>query len=103
MGNSPWEAAESLHHLGNCRASLCGAGAGAQRFFPRGTISTCSAASLASALACLAARFSFRDLPSFLDMVWRGDLSVMVALPGGALWLLALERTPPGRLPALAR
>jgi hypothetical protein len=36
-------------------------------------------------LACLAARFSFRDLPSFFDMDWRGDLSAMVLLPGGAL------------------
>ena len=29
----------------------------------------------AAVLACLAARFSFRDFPDFLDIVCRGDLS----------------------------
>jgi hypothetical protein len=34
---------------------------------------------LASAFACFSARFSFRDLPAFLDMCCRGDLSAMDA------------------------
>ena len=29
--------------------------------------------------ACFSARFSFSDLPGFLDMCWRGDLSAIVA------------------------
>lgn len=33
------------------------------------------AASLAADLACLSARFSFKDFPDFLDMACRGDLS----------------------------
>ena len=53
---------------------------------------------LASALACFSARFALRDLPDFLDMCCRGDLSAMVSSLVEADCFLALEATP-GDLP----
>jgi hypothetical protein len=46
-------------------------------FAPQGflTFNKPSVEDARAALACLAARFSFRDLPDFLVIVCRGDLS----------------------------
>src|SRR4051794_37948485 len=45
-------------------------------YLPGGTIRVLF---LASAFECFSARFSLRDLPAFLDMCCRGDLSAMTA------------------------
>jgi hypothetical protein len=59
-----------------------------QRFLAGGTISVLF---FAAALACFSARFSLRDLPAFLDMCCRGDLSAMAAPLLGA-WLAPQAR-----------
>lgn len=63
----------------------CGPGpgaAGVQRFLTPATISLLALWPLD--FAFLSARFSFRDLPTFLLMACRGDLSLMVAPSSGA-------------------
>ena len=45
---------------------------------------------LAAALACLAARFSFRDFPDFLVMVCRGDLSDIAGPLIVGAWLVPI-------------
>ena len=52
---------------------------------------------LAAALACLAARFSFRDFPDFFVIVCRGDLSVIAGpLVVGPGWSRLSDLTPLG-------
>lgn len=68
-----------------------------QGLLPGGTMSV---RALAFALARLSARFSFSDLPAFLDRCCRGDLSAMAAPKLGA-WLTPYLSTyplsPPGQ------
>ena len=48
-----------------------------------------------AALACLAARFSFRDFPDFLVMVCRGDLSDIAGPLIMGAWLVPIPRPYP--------
>src|SRR5215207_5030210 len=59
-----------------------------QRFLAGGTISVLF---FAVAFACFSARRSLRDLPAFLDMCCRGDLSAMAA-PWLGAWLAPQAR-----------
>ena len=45
---------------------------------------------LAAVLACLAARFSFRDFPDFLVIVCRGDLSDIAGPLIAGAWLVPI-------------
>ena len=61
-------------------------------------LSKASVAEVWAALACLAARFSFSDLPVFLVMLCRGDLSDIACpfLYGGLCWSRLPDLTPFG-------
>ena len=54
------------------------------------------AVSLAADLACLSARFSFKDLPDFLDIACRGDLSDTAGplIYGGLVGPDSFDHTP---------
>src|SRR5262249_23351937 len=63
-----------------------------QRFLGCSSASVCEAW---SALARFMARFSFSDLPDFLVMVWRGDLSDIAGpLDWGPGWSRFIDVTP---------
>jgi hypothetical protein len=63
--------------LGRARLSQTSRGFASQRFL---VCSNASFGEIRAALARFAARFSFRDLPDFLVIVCRGDLSDITAL-----------------------